>query len=148
MTDKQNIVTLREETGAGVLDCKNALEEAGGDLDNARKIIAKKGYSKAQKKSERATDAGVLETYSHNGRIAVMLDLRCETDFVAKNKEFRELAHNIAMQIASMNPENVDELMDQPFIKDDSVTVRDMLTALIAKTGENMKVERFCRYEL
>ena len=142
MTNKEDIVTLREETGAGVVDCKNALEEANGDLEKARDIITKKGYA------ERTTGAGVLETYSHNGRIAVLLDLRCETDFVAKNEEFRELAHNIAMQIASMNPENVDELMDQPFVKDESTTVRDMLTALIAKTGENMKVERFCRYEL
>ncbi len=142
------ILKLREETGAGVMDCKRALDDAKGDYEKAKQIIFERGVIKAEKKSERKTGSGVLETYVHSGRIGVILELRCETDFVAKTDVFKELAHDLAMHIASMNPENVDQLINQPFVKDESKTIKDLITQTIAKTGENVKIERFCRYEL
>lgn len=142
------LVRLREETGAGVLDCKQALDEVGGDIEKARKIIFEKGLVKASRRAERKTGAGLLETYVHNGRIGVLLELRCETDFVAKNETFRELARDIAMHVASMNPKEVEELLEQPFVKDESMTIKDVISQVIVKTGENIKIERFCRYEL
>jgi elongation factor Ts len=144
----QNIITLREETGAGVMACKKALEEADGDMEKAKACIAAWGVEKAEKKAERSTGSGMLEAYIHGGRIGVLVEMRCETDFVAKTDEFKELAHEVAMQIASMDPENVEELLAQPFIKDNSKTVEDVITAVIGKIGENMRIERFCRYEL
>jgi len=145
---KDKIVKLREETGAGIMDCKNALKDADGDMDKARDIIKEKGLARADKKAERKTGSGVIESYIHNSRVGVLLELRCETDFVARNEEFVSLAHDIAMQVASMNPESVEDLLAQDFIKDGSVTVGDELTRVISKMGENMKIERFCRYEL
>ncbi len=145
---KDKIIELREETGAGVMDCKAALEESNGDMDKAREIIIKKGAAKAEKKSERETGSGVIDTYIHNGRIGVMLELRCETDFVAKNDEFKELAHELAMQVASMGPDSVDELLEGNYIKDDSITIKDLINKTVGKIGENINVERFCRYEL
>jgi len=144
----QNIITLREKTGAGVMACKKALEETSGDIEKAKELIAEWGVEKAEKKAERSTGSGMLEAYIHGGRIGVLVELRCETDFVAKTDEFKELAHEVAMQIASMDPQTVEELLGQPFIKDNTKTVEDLITAVIGKIGENMKVERFCRYEL
>ncbi len=146
MTDV--LVKLREETGAGVMDCKKALDDAGGDYEKARALIFERGAAKATKRQERKTGAGTLETYVHNGRIGVLLEVRCETDFVAKNETFKALAHDIAMHIASMDPATVQDLLAQPFVRDDSVTVQDLVTQAIAKTGENIKIERFCRYEI
>lgn len=143
-----NVQKLREETGAGVMECKKALVESKGDLEKAKKILYKKGLEKAEKKSERKTGAGLLEVYLHNNRVGVLLELRCETDFVAKNELFKELAHNLAMQIAAMNPENVKELLKQPSIKDEKQTIEELIKQYIARIGENMKVERFCRYGL
>jgi len=143
-----NIQKLRELTGAGVMECKRALESAKGDFDKAVSIIHEAGEILAQKKSERATGAGFLESYIHNGRVGVLLELRCETDFVARSKDFKELAHNLVMQIAAMNPDNVEDLFKQIYIKDETITVEDLIRRLIAKLGENIKVERFCRYEL
>lgn len=145
---KNKIVKLREETGAGFMDCKTALVEANGDMEEAKKIIFKKGITKAEKKTTRKTGSGVLETYVHNGRIGVLLELRCETDFVAKNEEFKKLAHEIAMQIASINPNTVEELLEQNYIKDESIIIKDLINSAIGKLGENIQVERFCRYEL
>jgi len=143
-----DIKKLREETGAGVMDCKFALDEAKGDLERARLTIAERGLVKAAKRSQKGTAAGVLESYVHNNRVAVLLELRCETDFVARSEEFRRLAHELAMHIAAMAPQNVDELLSQSYIKDESQTVEQLIKGLIAKTGENVKIERFCRYEL
>jgi elongation factor Ts len=142
------LIRLREATSAGVMDCKRALDDAGGDFEKAKKLIFERGVAKAEKRAERKTGAGLLETYVHNGRIGVILELRCETDFVAKTDVFKTLAHDLAMHIASMNPETIEELVKQPFVKDESITVGDLITQAIAKTGENTKVERFCRYEL
>ena len=142
------IVKLREETGAGIMDCKRALEEAGGDYDKALKIIAEKGIAKAASKADRATGAGLLETYIHSGRVGVMLELRVETDFVAHSEPVKQFAKDLAMHIAAMSPESVDDLLKQPFVKDQDMTIESLLTATIAKVGENMKVARFARYQI
>jgi elongation factor Ts len=144
----EEIKQLRETTGAGVMDCKKALDEASGDTKRAKEIIQEKGLAKAAKKGGRATGTGYLETYIHTGRIGVLLEMRCETDFVAKNEDFKKLAHELAMQIAAMSAENPEELASQPYIKDESKTVEQLIKETIAKLGENIKVERFCRYEV
>ncbi|MEK7191997.1 MAG: translation elongation factor Ts [Patescibacteria group bacterium] len=143
-----DVQKLRETTGAGVMDCKKALEETKGDFDSAVNLIRERGLVKAEKKSDRATGAGLLETYVHNGRVGVLLDLRCETDFVARTEDFRELAHNLAMHIAAMNPRDLAELLNQVYIKDPSLTIEKVIKNVIAKVGENIRVERFCRYQL
>jgi elongation factor Ts len=144
----KDIEKLRELTGAGVIECKKALTEANGDLEKAVAIIYERGLSRAEKRKDKATGAGLLESYIHNGRVGVLLDLRCETDFVARSQDFKELAHNLVMQIAAMAPIDVNELLNQPYIKDDSITVNDLIQRVFAKVGENIKIERFCRYEL
>lgn len=143
-----DVQKLREVTGAGVMDCKRALEEAKGDFDAAVKIIHEKGISKVEKRAGRATGAGLVQTYTHNERIGVLLELRSETDFVARSEPFKKLAHDLAMQIAAMAPQNVEELLIQPFIKDQSLTVNDMVNRLIAQVGENVKVASFYRVEV
>lgn len=142
------IQKLREATGAGVMECKKALQEAAGDFDRAISIIHEQGLIRAEKRKERATGAGVLESYVHNERVGVLLELRCETDFVAHSDEFRGLAHSLAMQVAAMNPENIDELLKQAYIKDESLVVGDLIKQVFTKVGENIRVERFCRYEI
>ena len=146
MTD--DIKKLREVTGAGVMECKKAIDEAAGDFEKAKVIIFERGLARAEKKSERTTGAGLLESYIHNGRVGVLLELRCETDFVARNEVFKDLAHDIAMHIAALDPKDVEELLKQNFVKNESITVEDLIKSAIAKIGENMKVEKFCRYEL
>ncbi len=148
MANATDIQKLREVTGAGVMECKKALDEAGGDFEKAKAIIYERGLAKAEKRGGRATGAGVLETYIHNERVGVLLELRCETDFVARTEMFRELAHDLVMHIVAMNPENVEELSKQNFVKDESKTVDDLVKTAIAKSGENIRVEKFCRYEL
>ncbi|NCO15510.1 translation elongation factor Ts [Candidatus Wolfebacteria bacterium CG18_big_fil_WC_8_21_14_2_50_39_7] len=145
---KEQIQKLREITGAGVMECKRALQEADGDFDKAISIIHEEGLIRAEKKKERTTGAGILESYVHNERVGVLLELRCETDFVGRSKEFKELAHNLAMQIVAMDPINIDDLLKQMYIKDETLTVEDLIKRVIAKLGENIKVERFCRYEI
>lgn len=148
MVKSGDVQKLRDLTSAGVLDCKKALEEANGDLELAQKIIFEKGLLKAERKTERKTGAGVLETYVHNGRIGVLLELRCETDFVVRSEPFRWLAHELAMQIAAVEPNDVASLLSQSYVKDESVTVDQLIKGVVSKTGENIKVERFCRYEI
>ena len=145
---KDKIQKLREITDAGVMDCKRALEEAGGDFDKAIAVIHEKGITKAEKKGERTTGAGILQSYIHNERVGVLLELRCETDFVARNEIFKELARNLAMHIAAMNPESVESLMSQNYVKDEALTVEALIKSVIAKTGENIRAEKFCRYEI
>jgi len=139
---------LRNETGAGVMDCRKALEEAQGDLDKAREIIQEKGLLKATKRAGRNTGAGVLESYIHNNRVGVLLELRCETDFVARSDEFKNLAHDLVMHIAALNPKDLETLLEQPFVKDDSQTIDQLVKGVAAKTGENTQIEKFCRYEI
>jgi elongation factor Ts len=160
------IKDLREKTGAGVMDCKKALLEAEGNLEKAIEILNQRGIALARKKAERVADQGVIEAYVHpGGRIGVLVEVNCETDFVARTEEFKELAHNLALQIAAMcpqfiSPEDIaqetetDEdakttcLLLQPYIKDPEKTVQDIVTETIAKVGENIKVRRFIRFEL
>ncbi|MBI2939675.1 MAG: translation elongation factor Ts [Chloroflexi bacterium] len=155
---------LREKTGAGVMDCKRALVEAGGDVARAMEILRQQGLARAGKKAARVATQGVIDCYVHaGGRIGAMIELNCETDFVARTDDFRQLAHDLAMQVAATNPRYVspDEvpaeatedrgvicLTSQPFIKDPSLTVQDLITRLIAKIGENIRVRRFARFEL
>jgi len=148
MADANTVKKLREQTGAGIMDAKRALEEAGGDLDKAVALIKKKGLAKADKKSEREIKSGIVKTYSHNDRVGVVLRLGCETDFVAKSEPFQELAHSLAMQIVAMDPKDADELMKQPFIKDEKMSVEELVKGAIAKIGENIKVDEFHRIEL
>jgi elongation factor Ts len=163
-TDK--IKTLREQTGAGIMDCRNALVGCKGDIDKAMEVLKEKGLLKAQKKAERTTGAGLVESYIHTaGRIGALVEVNCETDFVARTDEFKDLVHCLAMQVAAMNPQYIAEkdipknkakevvvneacLISQPYIKDQTKTISDIITETIAKTGENIKVSRFIRYEL
>jgi elongation factor Ts len=148
ITSKQ-IQSLREKTGIGIMECKKALEEAKGDEKKATEILKKSGAMKALKKSDRPTTQGIVETYSHGeGRIGVMVEVNTETDFVARNEEFKQFVHDVAMQIASMNPKDVESLKKQDFIKDLDITIGDLLTQKIQKIGENIKIKRFIRYEL
>jgi elongation factor Ts len=185
---------LRERTGIGMMECKKALEEAAGDTDKAIEILRKKGYARAKDKAERAANEGLIGTYVHmTGKIGVMVEVNCETDFVARNEEFKDLVKAIALHIAASNPKYVTPadvpagileqermivreqfkdskkpaeiiekivegkltkfyeetcLLEQPFIKDDKVKVKDLVTQFIAKFKENTKVGRFVRYEI
>jgi elongation factor Ts len=188
----QMVKELRERTGVGPLDCKNALQQFDGDMDKAAEYLRDKGMAKAAKKAGRATNEGIIHTYlHHNNRLGVLLELNCETDFVAKTDQFRTLANDIALQIANLSaqyvtrenvpaeavqaerehqrrraleegkPEAVVDkiiegrmgkffedivLLEQPFIKDDSVTIGDLVTQAIAELGENIIVSRFARF--
>jgi len=143
-----DVKKLRDETGAGVMDAKRAFEEAGGDFEKATKILKEKGLERAEKKAGREASSGVIDAYIHNDRVGVLLKLNCETDFVARNEEFKNLAHSISMQIAAMTPDSVEDLLEQTYIKDESTTIEELIKAAIAKLGENIKVEDFTRYEL
>ena len=155
---------LRGQSGAGIMDCRNALLDTEGDVDKALQILKAKGLLKADKKSERATGQGMVEAYIHTGgRVGAIVELNCETDFVARTDEFKELAHCLAMQVTAMSPQFISEedipegtdvepqvacLLVQPFIKDPALTVKDLIVDTIAKVGENIRVGRFARFEL
>ena len=140
---------LREETKAGVADCRIALEDAKGDYDKAKKLIIERGLEKASKKEGKETTQGIIESYIHgNGNIGVLVELRCETDFVARTDEFKHLAHEMCLQVASMNPKNVAELLKEEYIRDPKVTIGALVKQTIAKVGENVTVARFIRMEL
>lgn len=145
----EEIKKLREKTGAGVMDIKKALAEANNDVKKAEKIIKEKGLDKAKKKADREVTSGLIYSYLHQtGRVGAMVEVACETDFVAKNKEFKDLCKEIAMQVASMNPKDVKELLKQDYFRDSSKKVEEIVEELIGKIGENMKVVRFTRFEL
>ncbi len=185
---------LRQRTGIGMMECKQALQESKGDIDKAIVILRKKGYARAQGKMSRETAEGIISSYIHlNGKIGVLLEVNCESDFVARNNEFKELVKNIAMHIAASNPRYVSSeeispeileqekdiikeqfkdskkppeivekiiqgklgkfyeevcLLDQPYVKDDKVSVKQLVASYIAKFGENIRISRFARYEL
>ena len=155
---------VRTRTSAGMLACKKALVDCCGDIDGAVGALRKKGLAMAEKRAERAVGEGVVATYvHHNRRIGALVELNCETDFVARTDDFRKLAYDIAMQVAGATPRYLSEeerpddceasvaetcLLSQPFIKDPSKTVCDLITEAIARTGENIKVGRFARIEL
>ena len=155
---------LRELTNAGVMECKSALEEAGGDMAKATEILKERGLAQAEKRSARETSQGLVECYTHaGGRIGSMVEVNCETDFVARTDEFKALAHDLAMQVAATGPVAIAQedlpddaegdpaeacLMLQPYIKDASRTVEELVREAIATTGENIRVTRFSRFEL
>ncbi|MBI4135048.1 MAG: elongation factor Ts [Candidatus Sungbacteria bacterium] len=142
------IKELRDKTGVSVMECKKALDEAGGDIDKARRLLQKRFGDIASQKAERATGQGIVDAYVHsNARVGVLVELLCETDFVARNPAFRGLAHDIAMHIAAMNPDEGD-LLDQEFIKDPSRKISGIIEEAIGKFGENVKVGRFTRYSI
>ena len=148
MADLENIKKIREKTGASIMGIKQALEEAGGDSEKANEIIKKKGLAKADEKVHREIKAGIVKTYTHNDRVGVVLKVGCETDFVARSEPFQQLVHNLAVHIVAMNPANVEELMVQPFVKDEKTSVENLVKEVIAKTGENIKIDEFYRLEL
>jgi elongation factor Ts len=140
---------LRAELGLGMMEIKSALEEAEGDETKAKQILKEKGFKKADSKSERETHQGRVATYTHStGKIGVMVEFLCETDFVAKHEDFLTLTKELCLQVAAMDPETVEELMKQEFVKDSSKTIEEMVKALIVKFGENMKINRFARFEI
>lgn len=144
----EEIKKLREKTGAGIADSRKALEEAKGDFKKAEELVKSWGIEKAATKSDRAVGAGLIETYVHSGRVGVMVEINCETDFVAKTDEFKNLAHEVAMQISAMNPKDVKELLAQDYIRDSSKKVENLVKGTIAKVGENIVIRRFSRFEL
>lgn len=149
MITTEEIKSLREETGLSIMQCKKALEEADGDKNKALALLKEKGAEIASKKGDRTLGAGVVAAYIHAGdSVGVMLELLCETDFVAKNPEFKATAKEIAMHVAAMKPENVAELLEQPFIKNPSQTIGDMINATVQKFGERTEVGNFIRYSI
>ncbi|MBI2038396.1 MAG: translation elongation factor Ts [Candidatus Nealsonbacteria bacterium] len=148
MSNLEQLKQLREETGVSMGECQKALAEAGGDIAKAKEILKKLGKELAQKKSERAVCQGIIDTYVHpNKKVGAMIELRCETDFVAKNPDFLKLAHELCLQVAAMDPEEM-PILEQPWIKDQTKTVKNLIEDTIAKLGENIILEKFIRYEL
>jgi elongation factor Ts len=140
---------LRAETSAGVSDCRQALEDANGDYEKAKKLLVQRGMEKAAKKANRTTNAGVVESYVHGGgKVGVLVELRCETDFVARTDDFKKLAHEICLQVAAMNPKNVKALMKSEYIRDPQVTIDQLVKQTIAKVGENILIGRFSRIDI
>jgi elongation factor Ts len=155
---------LRDKSGAGIMECRTVLVDTEGDFDKALEILKKQTISKAEKRSQRTVSQGTVATYIHTGgRIGAMVELNCETDFVARTEVFKELAHNIAMQIAAQEPIciSLDQmpkdgelppevvcLLLQPYIKSPELTIQNLINEVIVKTGENIKVKRFARFEL
>lgn len=148
MVNTEDIKKLREETGAGIADIRQSLEDAEGNLDKARELLRQKGVDKAAKKAEREVKSGIVEAYSHAGRVGVLVELLCETDFVAKTEDFKNLAHELALQIASMNPENTEELLDQEYIRDSSQAINQLIHSAVGKLGENIQIGKFARIVL
>ena len=161
----EDVKQLRELSGAGVMDCKRALDEADGDVEKAVKILKEKGVASAEKKAGRETAQGMVDSYIHMaGKIGVLVEVNCETDFVAATPQFKQLVHDIALQIAGipstlvvyeadLPPDaegTVEEtvLMKQPFLKDGSKTIEQLVKEAIAQTGENIRVRRFARFVL
>ncbi|HEY4695103.1 MAG TPA: translation elongation factor Ts [Candidatus Nanoarchaeia archaeon] len=145
----EEVKKLREETGAPVMDVRKALLEASGDHEKAKEILKAKGEASVAKRAERETVQGVIETYIHaGGKVGSMVYLACETDFVAKTDEFKTLAKELSMQVAAMNPTSVDELLQQEYIRDQGKIVKQLVTEVIAKTGENIRVMRIARFSL
>ena len=169
----EQVKELRERTGAGILECKKVLEQAGGDVNAALKLLRDRGLEVAAKKASRATGEGRIETYVHPGnRVVAVVELNCETDFVGRNDEFVQLARDIAMQVAALNPQYLRTedvpaealqgaevtspekyyeevvLLEQPFVKQPNVTIGQKIQDTIAKTGENIVVRRFARWEV
>ncbi len=155
---------VRAQTSAGMLDCKKALQQASGDVNGAIEALRQKGFAMAEKRASRAVSEGVVAAYlHHNNRVGALVELNCETDFVARTEEFRRLAYDIAMHVVAASPSYLspDEfsadcngspedicLLAQPYVRDPSKTVADVITETIARTGENIRIGRFARIEV
>ena len=153
----EDIRSLRAETGAGVMDVKRALEDAGADPAKARELLRERGLELSARRADRETGEGLVEAYVHPGRpLGALVELRCETDFVARTDEFKTLAHDLVMHIAAMAPERINDddegdgvaLLAQPWFRDGSQTVDQVIRETIAKLGENIQVKRFNRFEI
>lgn len=144
----ETLKKLRSETAAGVSDCRQALEDSDGNYDKAKKLLLERGLEKAAKKEGKETSQGVVEAYVHQGKVGVLVEVRCETDFVARTDEYKNLSHEIALQVCSMNPKNVDELLKEPYIRDPKLTIADLVKQTVAKVGENITVAKFTRIAL
>ena len=152
------IKELRDKTGAGIMECKKAIEDALGDVGKAEQLIKERGLAMAEKKAGREAGQGLIESYVHAGRIGALIELNCETDFVARTDDFRTLAREIAMQVAATNPSRISSreessdgdvpLLDQPYIRDGAKTVQDLVNETISKVRENVVIRRFARFEL
>ena len=148
MSNLEELKQLREETGVSIGECQKALSLSKGDITKAKEILKKLGKELAQKKSERVTCQGIIDTYVHpNKKVGAMIELRCETDFVAKNPDFLKLAHELCLQVAAVDPEEI-PILEQPWIKDQAKTVKSLIEDTVAKLGENIILEKFIRYEL
>ena len=147
--DAELIKEIRDTTGLSFNEIKKALDEAGGDKARALEVLKAHGVKVAEKKALRTTGQGIVEAYIHsNKKVGVLVEVLCETDFVARNPLFGELAHEIAMHIAAMDPQDGRELLGQPYIRDQDVTVQELVAQYIAKSGENIKIGKFCRLQL
>lgn len=149
MVTIEQIKQLREETGVSVSEVKKALEQAKGDTEKAKEVLRTWGKTLVGKKASRETKAGLVDAYLHpNAKTGVLLDLRCESDFVVKSPEFKNLAHEICLQIAAMNPSEEISLLSQPWIKDDTKTIKNIVEDTVAKVGENIEIKKFARFEI
>jgi len=147
--DLQLLKKLRSETSASVSDCRRALDESDGDYKKALGWLKKRSAAIAEKKSDRTTDQGIVEAYIHaGGKVGVLVELLCETDFVARTDEFKHLAREIGMQVAAMKPESVDGLLKQEYIRDGSLKISDLVKGSIGKLGENITVKKFTRFAI
>ena len=160
----EDVKKLREESGAGMLDCKKALEETKGDYEKARTLLRERGFASAQKRAERETAEGMVQAYiHHNSRVGALVEINCESDFVARTEDFKNLVQTVVLQVAGADPQYLSAedipagseddpkevaLLSQQLLRDDSRTVQDLLTETIAKTGENIRIKRFARFEL
>lgn len=149
MITSEQIRQLREKTGISVMACKRALEESGGNVEKALILLAERGLKIAEEKSERQTKAGIIDSYVHpNKQIGTILEIRSETDFVARSEGFQILTHDINMHIAASDPKDVSELLNQPYIKNPEITVSDCIKEAIQKFGENIEIARFARFNI
>jgi len=147
--DLKLLKKLRDETSASIADCRVALEETKGEYKKALEWIKKRAMEKAEKKSDRATSEGLVEAYIHQGgKVGVLVEMLCETDFVAKTDEFKSLSREVAMQVAAMNPKDVYALLKQDYIRDGSLTIEKLVKGVIGKLGENITIKRFVRFEI
>lgn len=145
----EDIKKLREKTGAPVMDCKRALEESKGDFRKAEEILNKWGIDRAQKKKEREAKEGLVYAYiHHSGKTGALIEVNCETDFVAKTEDFKKLVHELALQIVSMNPANTEALLKQEYIREPKKAIQQLIDEVIGKLGENIKVARYSRFEI
>ena len=152
------IKELRDKTGAGIMECKKAIDDALGDMGKAEQLIKERGLAMAEKKAGREAGQGLIDSYVHAGRIGAMIELNCETDFVARTDDFKTLAREIAMQVAATNPSRISSqeestdgdvpLLDQPYIRDPGKTIQDLVNETIARVRENVVIRRFARFEL